>query len=145
LSHLPSLHRTTLADTAIPPNPIPVKYDVRDDRITVDRWILDTPSPPYFRLLAGHGKDDRVDRWMNTVFSPPSFVRIDIGAARAGTGALESDRSQGVTTWNLNAITPETERTTLYFWAQAQDFAGEHPSISQLDFQLVHTAFQEDL
>ena len=145
LTHLPALHRTTLADTAIPPNPIPVKFDTRDDRITVDRWVLDTPSPPYFRLLAGLTKDDRVDRWMNTVFTPPSFVRIDIGAARAGTGAREGDRSRGVTTWNLNAITPETERSTHYFWAQAQDFAGDDPSISQLDFQLVHTAFQEDL
>lgn len=145
LSHLPALHHTTLADTAIPANQIPVKYESRDDRITVDRWALDTPAPPYFRLLAGLGRDDRVDRWMNTVFTPPCFVRIDIGAARAGTGARAGDRSQGVTTWNLNAITPETERSAHYFWAQAQDFAADDPSISQLDFQLVHTAFQEDL
>ena len=51
------------------------------DRIAVDRWVLDTPVPPYFRLLAKFAKQDRVDRWMNTVFTPPSFVRIDIGAA----------------------------------------------------------------
>ena len=145
LSHLPALHATTLADTAIPPGDIPVEYKVDGDTITVERWALDTPPPPYFRLLAGFKKDDRVDRWMNTVFVPPCFVRLDIGAARAGTGAREGDRSQGVTTWNLNAITPETESGSHYFWAQAQNFAADDPSISEVDFQLVHQAFQDDL
>ena len=107
--------------------------------------MLDTPVPPYFRLLAKFGKQDRVDRWMNTIFTPPAFVRIDIGAALAGTGARQGDRTRGVTTWNLNAVTPETEKTSHYFWAQAQNFAKEDPSIAELDFQLVHTAFQEDL
>ena len=134
-----------LADTAIPANEIPVDYRIEPDRILVDRWVLDTPVPPYFRLLAKFAKDERVDRWMNTVFTPPSFVRIDIGAARAGTGAREGDRSRGITTWNLNAITPETERSSHYFWAQAQNFSQGDPSITELDFQLVHTAFQEDL
>jgi phenylpropionate dioxygenase-like ring-hydroxylating dioxygenase large terminal subunit len=145
LTHLPSLHLSTLADTAIPANDIPVEYKVEGQRITVDRWVLDTPVPPYFRLLAKFGKQDRVDRWMNTIFTPPAFVRIDIGAAHAGTGARHGDRSRGVTTWNLNAVTPETEKTSHYFWAQAQNFAKDDPSIAELDFQLVHTAFQEDL
>jgi phenylpropionate dioxygenase-like ring-hydroxylating dioxygenase large terminal subunit len=145
LTHLPALHQTTLADTAIPANDIPVEYKVDADRITVDRWVLNTPVPPYFRLLAKFAKHDRVDRWMNTVFTPPAFVRIDIGAAHAGTRAREGDRSRGVTTWNLNAVTPETARSSHYFWAQAQNFAKDDPSISELDFQLVHSAFQEDL
>lgn len=145
LSHLPALHQTTLADTAIPQNEIPVDYRVEGDSIRIDRWVLDTPVPPYFRLLAGLERDRRVDRWMNTTFTPPSFVRIDIGAAEAGSGAREGDRSKAITTWNLNAITPETATSSHYFWAQAQDFAGEDPSISELDFHLVHTAFQEDL
>jgi vanillate O-demethylase monooxygenase subunit len=145
LTHLPALHQTTLADTAIPPNDIPVEYRIEADRISVDRWVLDTAVPPYFRLLAPFNKEDRVDRWMNTIFTPPSFVRIDIGAAHAGSGARRGDRSRAVTTWNLNAVTPETARTSHYFWAQAQDFAKDDASISELDFQLVHTAFQEDL
>jgi vanillate O-demethylase monooxygenase subunit len=145
LTHLPALHQTTLANTAIPENEIPVEYKTEGDCIRIDRWVLDTPVPPYFRLLADLPREARVDRWMNTTFQPPSFVRIDIGAAEAGTGAREGDRSKGVTTWNLNAVTPETERTAHYFWAQAQDFAGADPTISELDFSLVHSAFMEDL
>ena len=94
LSHLPALHRTTLADTAIPKNDIPVEYRIDGDTIRVDRWVLDTPVPPYFRLLADFAPDARGDRWMNTVFTPPAFVRIDIGAAEAGSGPHEGDRSR---------------------------------------------------
>ena len=46
---------------------------------------------------------------------------------------------------NLNAITPETENTTHYFWAQAHDFRIDEPWISQLLFDNVHAAFREDL
>ena len=145
LSHLPYVHATSLADTAIPKNEIPVRYDRDGDHVKVQRWISDTSVPPYFRLLAGLDKEQRVDRWMNLEFSPPAMVRIDIGVAKAGTGALDGDRSQGVTTWNLNAITPETDRSSHYFWAQAQDFSRDDPSISDVDFQLVHGAFLEDL
>lgn len=82
---------------------------------------------------------------MHLVFTPPAFVRLDIGAALAGTGARAGDRSKGVTTRNLNAITPETEKTSHYFWAQAQDFGIEDPSIANLDFRMTHGAFLEDL
>ena len=145
LTHLPSLHKSTLADTAIPASEIPVAYKLDANRVTVDRWVLGADLPPYFRVLAGMKKEHPADRWMNTVFTPPSYVRIDIGAARAGTGARDGDRTHGVSTWNLNAITPETERTSHYFWAQAQDFSLDDSSIAELDFHLVHTAFQEDL
>jgi vanillate O-demethylase monooxygenase subunit len=145
LSHLPHLHASSLADTAIPANDIPIKVERDGDRVRVDRWILDSAAPPYFRTLAGFGKEERVDRWMNLEFSPPSMVRLDIGAAKAGTGARTGNRSGGVTTRNLNAITPETATTSHYFWAQAQDFALGDPTITDLDFQLVQGAFREDL
>lgn len=145
LSHLPALHQTSLAATAIPENDIPIEYKIDGDSIQVDRWVLDTPVPSYFRMLADLPRDMRVDRWMNTTYTPPTFVRIDIGVAEAGSGARDGDRSKAVTTWNLNAITPETETSSHYFWAQAQDFAGDDPTISELDFSLVHMAFQEDL
>jgi len=145
LSHLPALHRTTLADTAIPANEIPVEVRTAGSRIEVDRWVLNTPPPPYFTLLAGFERDARVDRWMNTTFLPPGFVTIDIGAATAGTGARDGDRRHGVTSLNLNAVTPETAATAHYFWAQAQDFAAQDPTLTELDFKLVHTAFLQDL
>jgi hypothetical protein len=46
---------------------------------------------------------------------------------------------------NLNAITPESEKTTHYFWSQAHNFKVDKPHVTELIFQNVHTAFQEDL
>ena len=135
LSHLPALHRTTLADTAIPENDIPVEYRIDGDTIRVDRWVLDTPVPPYFRLLADFAPDARVDRWMNTVFTPPAFVRIDIGAAEAGTGARDGDRSKAVTTWNLNAITPETADKLTLFLGPGAGFRRRRPERQRARFR----------
>lgn len=146
LSHLPNLHLTTLADTAVPVNEdFPVRYDADGDDLHVRRWIRDVSPPPYFRLLGGYERDARVDRWMDTHFTPPAFVRIDIGLTPAGSGEMEGDRADVKTAMNLNAITPETAKTSHYFWAQAQNFSEGDQSISEVDFRLVHDAFQEDL
>jgi vanillate O-demethylase monooxygenase subunit len=107
--------------------------------------VRDTEPPGYFQLLTGIDRATRVDRWMHLHFTPPAMVRLDIGAAPAGSGVLEGEQGHGYTTRNLNAVTPETERSSHYFWAQAQDFGLDNPSIADLDFQLVHKAFQDDL
>lgn len=145
LSHLPFVHTTSLASMAIPRNEIPIETRRDGNRLRVERWALDTPPPAYFRLIAGFEKARRVDRWMHLEFAPPAFVKLDIGVAVAGTGARRGDRGQGATTRNLNLITPETDCSTHYFWAQAQDFGLDDPTITDLDFQMVHQAFLEDI
>ena len=72
-------------------------------------------------------------------------MRLDVGCALAGTGARDGDRSRGITMRNLNAITPETARTTHYFWAQAHNFGLDKKWLTDLIFENVQTAFQEDL
>ena len=44
------------------------------------------------------------------------------GSAIAGTGARNGDRSQGVETYSNHTLTPETERSTHYFWHHARNF-----------------------
>ena len=78
---------------------------------------------------------------------PPS-CRLDVGAAKARKYrcAIDGDRSAGHHgDRNLNAITPETDGTTHYFWAQARDFRVDEDWISDLFVQSTHEAFSEDL
>lgn len=145
LTHLPFVHASSLANTAIAPKEGPAEIRREGNSVSVERWTENVPVTSYFRSIAGFSRDAMVDRWMNLVFTPPAYVRLDIGAALAGTGARAGDRSKGITTRNLNAITPETEKTTHYFWAQAQNFGIDDPSVCDLDFRLVQSAFQEDL
>ena len=41
---------------------------------------------------------------------------------RAGTGAKDGDRSQGVNGRVLNTITPETDKSCLYFWSLVRSY-----------------------
>lgn len=143
LSHLSFIHPTTLGTDKVAETPM--KAERGDRHVTVTRWVMDSPPPPFFQKAGGFDPNQHVDRWQHITWTPPAFVRLDIGAAIAGTGAPEGDRSQGITMRNLNAITPETDRTTHYFWAQAHDFRIDEPWITDLLRQNVHTAFMEDL
>jgi hypothetical protein len=49
-----------------------------------------------------------LDRWQIIRYTAPSAAAIDVGVAKAGTGAPTGDRSQGVTGTVINAMTPET-------------------------------------
>ena len=143
LSHLSFIHPTTLGTDAVAETPM--KHERGDSHVTVTRWVMDSTPPPFFQKAGGFAPDQKVDRWQHITWTPPAFVRLDVGAAVAGTGAPEGDRSQGFTMRNLNAITPETDKTTHYFWAQAHDFRIDEPWITDLLKQNVHTAFMEDV
>jgi len=143
LTHLQFVHPTTLGTDAIASNPITTERE--GDLVRVTRWILDSPPPPFLQKAGGFAPDENIDRWQIIEFTPPGFVRLDVGGARAGTGATEGDRSHGVSMRNLNAITPETDTTTHYFWAQAHNFKLDDPTVTDLVYRQVHTAFLEDL
>ena len=76
---------------------------------------------------------------------PPAFIRLDVGATPTGTGAPEGRRVGGIQMRNLNAMTPETETTTHYFWGQAHDFEPRNPEMTERVFQQIKTAFLEDV
>jgi vanillate O-demethylase monooxygenase subunit len=143
LTHLQFVHRTTLGTEAISGAPITTERD--GNRIRVTRWIMNSPPPPFFQRAGKFRPDQNIDRWQIIDYSPPAFVRLDVGGAIAGTGARDGNRSQGFSMRNLNMITPETETTTHYFWAQAHDFAIDDPSVTELLYRQVRTAFFEDL
>jgi len=141
LSHLTFIHPTTLGTDAIAETPM--KHERNGSRVKVTRWIMDRPPPPFFQRAGG--LVDNIDRWQIIEFAPPAFVKLDVGGAIAGTGAIDGNRSKGITMRNMNAITPETETTTHYFWAQAHNFRTNDPTITRLLVDQVHTAFNEDL
>ncbi len=140
LTHVPFVHPTSLNETMIDSSDgAPVKTAREGRAVRVDRWEFDVPAPSCFRAMAGMSREDRVDRRLNLVYTPPSFVRLDIGAAPAGWRAADGDRSSYPTTRNLNAITPETATSTHYFWANAINFSLEDALLMEIDFRMVHS------
>jgi vanillate O-demethylase monooxygenase subunit len=142
-THLPFLHPTSLGTDAFAKSEFEVTR--HGERIQVARWLMDKPPAPFHKQMGGFPDGMNVDRWQITHFGPPSFVKLDVGSAPAGAGARQGDRSKGMNMWNLNAITPETEKSAHYFFAQAYNFKLDQRWISDLVRSQVTKAFLEDM
>ena len=105
-----------------------------DTTVTVERWMLDIEPPPFWRKNMRDKFPDfegKVDRWQIIHFEAPSTICIDVGVAKAGTGAPDGDRSQGVNGYVMNTISPETSKSCHYFWSFQRNY--------RLDSQLITT------
>jgi vanillate monooxygenase len=142
LTHLAFVHATTIGNLALAEH-AEVKVARAPNNVVVTRWIIDQDPPPTFQKVgnfAGH-----VDRWQIIDFAPPAFLRLDVGATPTGTGAPQGRRVGGIGMRNLNAITPETETTSHYFWGQAHDFDVKNAELTDKIFEQIKTAFLEDV
>src|SRR5262249_45970134 len=142
LTHLAFVHGTTIGNPALVEQ-AQVKVQRTDDGVAVTRWIVDAPPPPTF-VKAG-GLTGHVDRAQITNSTPPAFLRLAAGATPTGTGAPQGKRVGGIGMWNLNAITPETETTSHYFWGQAHNFDIANPKTTEMLVEQIRTAFLEDV
>jgi phenylpropionate dioxygenase-like ring-hydroxylating dioxygenase large terminal subunit len=142
LTHLAFVHESTIGNSALAEH-ASVKVTRAPNNVAVTRWIIDQPAPPTFVKVGGFTSN--VDRWQIIDWVPPAFLRLDVGATPTGTGAPEGRRVNGITMHNLNAITPETETTSHYFWGQAHDFDVKNTDLTQKIFEQIKTAFLEDV
>jgi phenylpropionate dioxygenase-like ring-hydroxylating dioxygenase large terminal subunit len=142
LTHLAFVHETTIGNMALVEHAA-VKVQRGPNNVLVTRWTIDQPAPPTFVKVGSFTTN--VDRWQIIEYTPPAFLRLDVGATPTGTGAPEGRRVGGISMRNLNAITPETETTTHYFWGQAHDFQPDNKQMTERIFQQIQTAFYEDV
>ena len=98
----------------------PITTHAEGDEIVVTRWMPGIEAPPFWR--GALGRDGLVDRWQICRFLPPSNVIIDVGVAPVEAGASVEDHDQGVRGFVIDAITPESETSTHYFWGMARNF-----------------------
>ncbi len=141
LSHVAYVHATTLGTEGVANFPVKVRRD--PDTVHVERWIFDEPAPPLFKLVGGF--TGKVDRWQMIHHQEPSHFVIDVGCAEAGTGAIDGDRSQGVTMFSNHTLTPETETSTHYFWHHARNFRLDEPDLTDKLAEATKLAFGEDV
>ena len=89
----------------------------------VQRLSPDVPPPPMYIKSGRLAADQNIDRWQVIEYLAPSAIRIHVGGAPAGTGALDGRYEHGLNLWVINAITPETETTSNYYWASVRQHA----------------------
>jgi len=94
-------------------------------------------APIYKAARNLHGK---IDRWQYLEFRPPIYARITLGAREAGSELPFGTPTHVV----LNSFTPETERTTHYFWSTVRSWGLDDADVSKIYKDMTDLAFAED-
>ena len=136
LTHVVFVHKTTLAGGGVTDTPLEVRVEA--DRIFAKRMMHNVDTAPIYKAARGlHGK---IDRWQIFEYQPPMFVKVILGAREAG-----SDEPLGAPTHVvLNSFTPETDKTTHYFWGTARPWAVGDSKVDDLYRTMIDLAFAED-
>ena len=136
LTHLTFVHPTTLASAGIQENPLLVT--VEGDCVRARREMRDVDPAPIFSVMGRF--TGRIDRFQNIQFIPPNHIHIRVEASPAGM----TDDPDLVHHVVLNHLTPETERTTHYFWSLARRMKLDDADVSRRFYQMNRAAFEED-
>jgi phenylpropionate dioxygenase-like ring-hydroxylating dioxygenase large terminal subunit len=142
-SHLPFLHPTTLGGSPDYARVLP-QIERLERGVRTTRWVFETDPPAYTKKYVNYGDDAKVDRWMLYDFLAPSVLLMDAGMAPAGSGAQHGNLDNALQTRSYQALTPETETSTHYFFTQAHNFHIDKPEVTQALTQALLVAFEED-
>ena len=144
LTHETFVHGSSIGQAAVAEAPFVATHG--DRSATVTRWMEGIAAPPFWakQIRHGIGYEGPVDRWQIIRFEAPATINIDVGVAQAGTGAPKGDRSKGVNGYVLNTITPETDKSCLYFWAFARNYSLHDQRLTHELREGVASIFRED-
>jgi vanillate O-demethylase monooxygenase subunit len=142
LSHEAFTHAATIGNAAVAETPI--RVGGTGDAVRVERFMENCPAPPLFQRVCGFATN--IDRTQIIEFAPPSFVVIDARAVPTGSASRNGGNgaSAGLEWRVLNAITPESESTSHYFWAISRHFAQDDADVSWIVQEQIEKTFRED-
>lgn len=153
LSHVAFVHARNIGTGAVPDFPIVTSRG--ENAVRMIRWIMDSPPAPLYARLGGFARN--VDRWQFAEGRVPSVNTVHVGCLPAGCGASPGDLpdaierkpggrdGRGFEFFNLNAITPETEGSSWYFYAHVRNFALDDPEVDAMFGVEMRAAFKEDI
>lgn len=142
-SHLPYLHPTSVGGSPDYAAVLPT-MEKKDNGVRLTKWVLGTEPPAYSARYAGYPPGTRVDRWMFYDFLVPGVLLMDSGMAPAGTGAPEGRRTNALEFRGCQAVTPETDSSTHYFFAHPHNFLIDQPEVTRGIHDGLLIAFEED-
>lgn len=132
VTHLAYVHAGSIGAPSITEFPGKVEREERLVRFT--RWIRDRPPPPMYKEAGGF--PGNVDRWQIVEHVPPCFSVNFAGC---------QDASRKIELMALSAPTPETERTTHYFFGFVRNFDLRSAEKERLFSEGMVKVFHEDI
>jgi phenylpropionate dioxygenase-like ring-hydroxylating dioxygenase large terminal subunit len=138
-SHLSYVHAATFGGTdkiaQVRPSVEAIERGVR-----VKRKVPGVPPPAYYRPL--WDTSGLIDRWIEYDFILPATLLMHSGARPAG--AADGDDRVGVRFHSCQALTPETEQSTHYFFQESHLATQGDAGTTQALFEGLLAAFEED-
>jgi vanillate O-demethylase monooxygenase subunit len=142
LSHLAYVHRRTLGgDPEIHFN-AQMETTHTEGSVKVIRRMPDCEPPPtYLRMVELKG---RIDRWQEIEFFP-GLITLYSGGVDVGTGAYEGRREGGFQLRLFDAVTPESETSTLNLFCLGHNFRVNEPDVTNRLFAEFGNVLAEDI
>lgn len=124
-SHVDFLHPETLGGGQMK-GQYP-KVTEAERSVTAEWDCRDVPAAPVVARSFPSGSGGRVDNWSYIRWSAPSVMQLRNRTAPAGEGTEDGDE-----VINLHIFTPETDRSTHYFYSSTRDFALDNVELNTM-------------
>lgn len=120
-----------------------VEIDRNDDGFRVERWHLNANPPPYHQRVIAD-KDAKVDRRNIARMLIPGIFLMETMFAPAGSGKQPEAVASARQYRNCQFMTPETRRTTHFFWNYLHNFDLQDTTIALSLKNSLIEGFMED-
>jgi vanillate O-demethylase monooxygenase subunit len=111
----------------------------------VERWHMDAAPPPFHnKVLPADLKGKHVDRRNIGHMHIPGIFFLESMFSPAGSGSEKGNREGSKEYRNCQFMTPETRRTTHFFWTYLNNWEGDDHNISRSLQQSLIEGFMED-
>jgi phenylpropionate dioxygenase-like ring-hydroxylating dioxygenase large terminal subunit len=142
-AHLAFVHPKTLGGSeAYAYQSKPLNIERLDHGFRVTRWHMNSDPPPFHRKVVKN--NDKVDRWNVGYMQVPGIFFLESGFAPAGDGAERGHRDRAKQYRNCQFMTPETERTTHFFWSYLHNYQVDNPNVTLSLHGSLVDGFMED-
>lgn len=142
-AHLAFVHARTLGGSeeyAFKSKPAAIER--LDDGFRVERWHMNAPPPPFHRKVVPG--DAPVDRRNIARMYVPGIFFMETLLAPAGVGAEKGELAGARQYRNCQFFTPETSRSTHFFWDYLHDTDLGNPNVALSLYRSMVDGFHED-
>jgi vanillate monooxygenase len=136
LSHESFVHEETIGNESVAESPATVS--LQGEVLRVHRDMLNIEAPPFYKRTTGF--TGRINRWHTNYFTPPGFHVIENGSMSADA----PDKNHALERKVLNLITPETRRSSHYFWGIVRQFRMDDPALDDIIRDGIIRTFDQD-
>jgi phenylpropionate dioxygenase-like ring-hydroxylating dioxygenase large terminal subunit len=139
-AHTTYVHQRTIGNSGGEDVPVQVKHG--DGYVTAYRWVTGAEPVP---IMKTYGKfKGAIDRWQYYHLKLPSISFVDFGATDAGSTTDEAAKQSAFRSFTYNLLTPETDKSTHYFWLHLRNYAVGDTAVDADIARLYTLTFEED-